>query len=274
MGEDMKLSVIMAFYNRQNLLDKTLESFEKSKVKDYELIIVDDASDIPLVCPTAKVIRVEPKDKWYHNPCIPYNMAIKASKGDIIVIQNPECYYVGDVLAYIEENIKPNLYFSFAAYSITQPETVEFHNGVFPEIKNVMSGSAKTSGWFNHSEYRPKGYHFCSAIMRTDLSRMGGGFDERYAYGVAFDDDALIRSIRRAQIEVRIINSPYVIHQYHHHFTYEDPKVWKPLHTINQNLFNEHDGVRRRVPAPKRRKISYPYPEDILRMFPTLRPNK
>lgn len=58
-----KISMIMAYYQRQTLLNKTLESIHTSANKDYELIIVDDASAEPLVCDEAKIIRVDKKDK-------------------------------------------------------------------------------------------------------------------------------------------------------------------------------------------------------------------
>ena len=247
------ISIVMAYYNRKGLLDKTLESIDKSRVKDYELIIVDDASDEPLVCECARVFRVEPEDKWYHNPCIPYNFGFKQAVGDVVIIQNPECYHVGDVLAYVEENIRPRLYISFGCYSISKEETNAFARGMFPTIADRTFSAQSRNGWYNHSIHRPKAYHFCTAITKTDLDKIGG-FDERYANGVAFDDDALVRSIRQEQIEIQIINDPYVIHQYHHHFTYEDPKIWKPLHTINQNIFNGRDGVSMRGDGVSRRR--------------------
>jgi glycosyltransferase involved in cell wall biosynthesis len=226
----------MAHYNRSNLLEKTLDSIEKSKVKDYEVIVVDDASDVPLVCERAKVIRIEPQQKWYHNPCIPFNIGFREAQGDTVIIQNPECYHVGDILAYVEKNIKINSYLSFGCYAISKEETIAFHNGVMPNINEWEFVSGRVNGWYNHTIYRPKAYHFCSAIKRNYL-RAIGGFDERYAYGVAFDDDAFIRTIKRWELNVKIINNPFVIHQYHTHFAYDDPKVWRPLHAINAKLY-------------------------------------
>lgn len=242
MENKMKISIVMSYYNRQKLLNKTIESLEQSSVKDFELIIVDDASPVPVRCDRAdKIIRIEPKDKWYHNPCIPYNMGFREATGDIIMIQNPECYHVGDVLAFTQSHMRQGLYLSFACYAINALETDRFYRGIMPELGNyVFAANSKIkkeyNGWYNHSKYRPVAYHFCSAIMREDCHALGG-FDERYAHGVAFDDDDLIRRIRR-KYEVRIVFPPYVIHQYHHHFTYEDPRVWRPLHKINQDLYN------------------------------------
>ena len=231
----------MAYYNRKNLLDKTIESIEKSNVKDYEIIVVDDASDIPLVCEKAHVIRIEPKDKWYHNPCIPFNIGFRQAKGDIILIQNPECYHVGDILSYVENNIKENTYLTFGCYAINVMETEALHRGIMPRIGNYIfaknsSIKREYNGWYNHSVHRPVAYHFCSAITKSDMFALGG-FDERYANGVAFDDNEFIRRIKRT-MDVKIIHPPFTIHQYHHHFQYEDIKVWRPLHAINQALFN------------------------------------
>jgi len=238
-----RISIVMSYYNRKKLLDVTLSTIEKSSIKDYELIIVDDASDEPLVCPQAKVIRIDKKDKWYHNPCIPYNIGFREAKGEIIVIQNPECLHVEDVLKHVYDNARKNLYLSYACYAINEKETKAlYEHGTMPYMKSSVFESIglkpERNGWYNHERYRPVAYHFCSAILKEDLDRIGGGFDERYAHGVAFDDNEFIRRIKRNNLEVQIIRHPYVIHQYHSHFAYDDPKVWRPLYAINQRLFN------------------------------------
>ena len=248
------ISICMAFYNRQALLDKTLESLHKSAIKDYELIIVDDASDVPLVCDEAKIIRVDKKDKWYTCSAVAFNRAFREATGDIIIIQNPECYHVGDILSYVREHLRNNQYFSFACYAINNKETKDFHGGVMPTIQNKRIDDG--NGWYNHTKYRPVGYHFCSAIMRKDLDRIGG-FDERYSRGVAFDDDAFIRTIKSKGMNVKIINSPYVIHQYHTHFEFEGNSRWRPLHARNQALYNT--GYNVNVPMDYSRNTTYFY---------------
>jgi len=68
----MKISIVMAYYNRRALLIKTLESITNTTYIDFEMIIVDDASidsqrinDLPDVFSTLnlKIIRVDKKDK-------------------------------------------------------------------------------------------------------------------------------------------------------------------------------------------------------------------
>ena len=232
----MKISIVTAFYNRQSLLDKTIESLHKSEIKDYELIVVDDASVEPLQCDEAKIITVDKKDKWYTCSAVAFNRGLREATGDVIIIQNPECYHVGDVLKYVQENIREGLYLSFACYAINASETASFHLGKMPVIQDKVVDNG--NGWYNHTVHRPVAYHFCSAIMRKDLDRIGG-FDERYSRGVAFDDDDFIRYIKQSKMIVKIVNNPFVIHQFHTHFEMSKPSAWRPYHDRNLALFNQ-----------------------------------
>jgi GT2 family glycosyltransferase len=197
--------------------------------------MVDDASPVPAKCNEAKIIRIEQKDKWWHNPCIPFNMAFKEAKGDVVIIQNPECIHMEDVLSYVHENIRDGLYLSFGCYAINEEETNKLRSGVYPNIYDKAFGLNTRNGWYNHATFRPVGYHFCTAITKSDLDKVGG-FDERYAHGISYDDDDLVYRINDKNIEIKIVNHPFVIHQYHAPFTYMR-EGWQKLHTINKNLF-------------------------------------
>lgn len=251
------ISIIMAYYNRQALLDKTLESIHESSIKDYELIIVDDASLTPLKCNEAKVIHVDKDDKWYTCSAVAFNRAMREATGDIVLIQNPECYHVGDILKYVTENIKDNVYLSFGCYAINKHETELFHSGIMPTVYDYVVNT-DGHGWYNHPTHRPVAYHFCSAIKRKDLDKIGG-FDERYALGVAFDDDDFIRRIRYSGMNVKIVSSPYVIHQYHTHFEMSSYSAWNVPHKRNQTLFNM--GYDSNIKVDYSRNTDF-YPED------------
>lgn len=253
--KDMKISIVMAYYNRQDLLSKTMESIRRTADKNYEVIIVDDGSDVPVVCEGAKILRIEKKDKTWTNPCIPYNMGFRIATGDIVIIQNPECYHIGDIISYVRTHIKTNTYLSFGCYAMNQGETDLFHGGVMPNLNNQIFSGTTRNGWYNHSLYRPKAYHFCSAILRQDLN-MIGGFDERYASGISYDDDDFIRSIKMLGMDVRIIDAPHVIHQFHTLMAYDHPQM-RMLHERNKKLYE--DKYKPPPPTTKsspRRKIS------------------
>lgn len=246
----MKVSIVMAYHNRWKQLVTTLESINMS-MRDVEIIIVDDASDEEnsienYVDPylNTKVIRINHEEKTWHNPCIPFNRGFKEATGDVIIIQNPECLHVGDVVDYVVENIQENKYITFACYSADEEKTERISNlvsllpnginGILEPFNNAHPEADTKNGWYNHSEYNPCALHFCSAIMKKDLERLGG-FDEQYAGGFAYEDMAFIRKIREWGFKVEICDNPYVVHQAH------EPSNYVKNHDLfmrNQKLYS------------------------------------
>ena len=118
------ISIVMAYYNRQAQLGYTLKTISQSSCKDVEVIIVDDFSaedeqpePICAQYPELDIKIIHMRDqvdkKYYCNPCIPYNTGFKATTGDKIIIQNPECCHMGDVLAYTAEHLTDDVYLTF-----------------------------------------------------------------------------------------------------------------------------------------------------------------
>lgn len=214
----MNISVAMAYINRLPQLRYTLSTFELFKF-DGEVVICDDFSasaedprSLISEFPSLNIRVVTPPRKA-QNPCVAYNTALSACTGDAVIIQNPECCWVGDIAAACRARLRDSVYLAFGCLSIPKGQTDLLHAG---EV-----AADHTSGkWYNHSVYRPTAYHFCTAVLRRDLNRyLGGGFDERFAEGCDFDDDEFVYRVRAAGFGVEFLDSPYVIHQWH-------PKSW------------------------------------------------
>jgi glycosyltransferase involved in cell wall biosynthesis len=226
----MKISIVSAYFNRRDLLINTLNTIKKTSHNDFEYIVVDDCSDdehrIEDLCNEydfLKVIRLERENKWYVNPCIPFNIGFTHISGDLVIIQNPECLHVGDILSYVNQHLTDDNYLNFSCYSANLETTNKFktldlsveviHNEVVFEDRSVLSDG--DCGWYNHPSFRPVGYHFASAITNSNLKLMGG-FDERYATGIGYDDDEFLRRIRRSNMRFDYCSEPFVIHQNHY----------------------------------------------------------
>ena len=222
------ISIVTAYYNRKKLFIKTLESFEKSKYKNFEVVVVDDCSDederledLVEKFPFLKIVRLEKKDKWYVNPCVPFNIGFKHALGDKIIIQNPECFHSDDIINYVNENLIDDKYFSFGCYSLSELQTsILLETDDFKKFINEKTYKNKSvafdgdEGWYNHSMYRPKAYHFCTAITKNNLEDLGG-FDERFSIGFAFDDDELIYRIK-LKLNVIFIDKLVSLHMWHY----------------------------------------------------------
>lgn len=274
------ISIVMAYYNRREQLIITLKTIQLSKHRNYEIIIVDDNSslehkidDLPNIFPDMNITVVNiPKMNDVVNPCVVYNYGFNLAKGEIIIIQNPECCHIGDVMTHVNNNLNFNNYISYSCFYLS-----EFHQNkslykildnvktwdsidnislinkftIKQKIYNVLS--EKSQGWINHPILNPNGLHFCSAIYKENLLKIGG-FSDIYKNGICFDDDDFLRKIKYGlKLNCKIIptvncDMPYmsykhnifVIHQCHDHFSYQNSDIqtkWKN----NLHIFcNEH----------------------------------
>jgi GT2 family glycosyltransferase len=256
--------MVMAYYNRRQLLLNTLKSIERSFVKDIELIIVDDNSreeerieDLVEIYPFIKVIRVEKKDKWYINTCMPMNRGIAEAKGDIIVLQNPECVHVQDVLLYIVENLTDQNYLSISTYAFNEAKRGELPNMLLHFDKYPQQRFMMDLGWYNHPVYRPVYFNFCAALTRKNMDLLGG-FDERYAMGLARDDAEFVDRIGRLGLQKIIPTEVSVIHQWHskvehfHEGVYphrirQNISVYKHFTSKEQDIFKKNSYVTRTI---------------------------
>lgn len=230
-----RISIVTSYYNRKTQFVATLKSIQQSSVKDFELIVVDDASDdehrLELLqndYPFMKIIRIEKANKWWRNPSAPFNIGIRQAKADIIILQNPECKHSTDILAHAIKNISDENYISYCTYALSPDET----NGLA-----AIDFSKDSSRWYSHSIHRPAYFHFCSAIKKSNMDKING-FDERYAMGFDYDDNELVERIKRLGLNMMITeqSDALVLHQYHGTFVYNQPDA-AALCAKNKNLF-------------------------------------
>jgi hypothetical protein len=219
------ISIVMAYKNRLPHLLYTLETIRYTQSTDYEIIIVDDFSDqghdpsiVKMNYPQLPITVIKMSDLYtersYYNPCVVYNTGFRHAKGDKIIIQNPECCHIGDIISYVENNLNIGEYFSFNCYATNDHETNIMRGGGAVTFNNVGVVEPNISAWYNHPTYRPVMYHFMSAITRFDLTELNG-FDERFSNGVSYDDDEFVLRIKRKNLNVKFVESPLCVHQYH-----------------------------------------------------------
>ena len=261
----MNISIVMAYFNRKELLYNTMKSIEHywPQGDHNEIIVVDDASDDgndiaelkDVFNLDIKIISIKREEKIWINPCIPFNIGFSKAKNDIIIIQNPECIHHGNIIKYTLNNIKENTYLNYACYSIDKRSTErisyvdsnsqDFMRSVSEIVYPLVDSRVPyngTNGWYNHSVHKPHQLHFCSAIMRKDLYDLGG-FDERYANGLGYDDNEFLERIRKKQMMIESIDDSFVIHQYHVGSLLDNEKsyikyAWK-MHRVNMKLFDK-----------------------------------
>lgn len=234
----MHISIVMTYFNRRSQLIRTLQTISQSAFKDFDIVIVDDNSENELILDydlPIKVIRITPEQKTWTDRDVTTNIGIHEalkSNPDIVVLQNAECYHVGDVLKYASK-IDGRTYISFSCYSIGIEATMT--HGIFP-LLDKAAGELGDYGWYNHPVYRATGYDFCAAITTKNLIKLNG-HDERFAFGIGYDDDYFIRRVKNLGLTIDMPTDPYVVHQWH--YTAQNMAVrTEELVKKNFDLFN------------------------------------
>lgn len=224
----------MAYFMRPVQLNNTLESFRQYNPSEFNVVIVDDDTPDDIVLPSLpfNVTIIKLKNKTWVNPSPVYNIgfdyAIK-NGAKIIIIQNPECYHVGNIVEYAK-NVTDNLYIAFGAYSLGKGEDITKR-----DLNKVCAAANGDSAWYNHPIYRPQALHFCCAITVNSLRKLNG-FDERFAPGIGYDDNYFVHQINCLGLKIEITSDPYVLHQYH--YDYKPLSAESELYTRNGTLYH------------------------------------
>lgn len=272
LNDKIKISIVMTYYNRKSQIISTLDRFNflYSNKYDFEVIIVDDNSDkehhlfdiinnynFNIIY---KYVSTSEKGN-IKNSCIGYNKGFALASGDIIIIQNPECIHVTNILDNLNKlNLENNYYtlpvisspsFEYNKIIINMIKNINYNNDDdnidfiinYTENINEKSDSEykNIKGWYNHEKYssiEQRHMHFCSIISKNNLDKLDG-FDENYAYGMWYDDNEFRDRIKRF-LHIDFLYDNLVIHLFHENGSSSHTSDnYKILIEKNKKLYNE-----------------------------------
>lgn len=237
----MKLSIIIPYYNKRQILFNTLKSIEHF-VNSYsiETIIVDDGSnvqnkidDYPAIFPSLNIrllVLEKPVGKW-RAPVISYNTGFLNASGDVFMLNGADCMHMGDLMGYTFKNFKDGMYLSFSSYRGTDDLNNVFTKLNWDNLDSLISSLPKSSveNWHVHSKFLVRLYPFVACISKSDIEKLSG-YDERYADGVAYDDDDIVQRILNLELEIQLVDNPFCLHQKHPYTQYYSQ--------VNRDLYN------------------------------------
>ena len=170
----MKSSICIPTWNKAPYLDKTLASiFRQSPPFVCEIIVVNDGSTdqtsqvlakyLGPLYPHVKIIELPRKDH-FRDCSTPLNLAFRAARGDILIVQSDDHIHEGNVIESVAAAMQPGTYLNIAVRHSDPP-----------------------GDWIQHSEHKRSYLPNVSAFYRSDIYRIGG-YDERFADGVWYSD--------------------------------------------------------------------------------------
>ena len=219
---DIDISIVMTTYNRSVQTYFTLKTIANSSCKNVQVIIVDDSTTDTLNMDTLQgygvcTYHIKTKNKFWFNPCVNYNLGFKFIKGSKVIIQNAEVCHVGDVISYVDKELKENDYLVFDVATTPNLEI----NGLLHQMEMTFDNYANISslfnGWYQHHITYNRCLHFLSAITKKTFDKING-FDYDFSMGSWYDDNEFLFRIKAVGINVIAVpldKQIQGIHQWH-----------------------------------------------------------
>ena len=107
----MKYSVIIPVYNRPDEVDELLESLTHQEVKDFEVVVVEDGSNVPckeVVGKYTDKLNIQYLTKKNGGPGPARNYGVEHSKGEYVLILDSDCVLPKGYLTAIEKELTEN----------------------------------------------------------------------------------------------------------------------------------------------------------------------
>ncbi|MBB6638141.1 glycosyltransferase [Cohnella thailandensis] len=210
MSEELKFSIVICTYNRDEFLERTLLSLNNLSYSNFEVIVVNG----PSTDRTSEIIegyrdRIKIRTNSKANLSVSRNIGIKAAAGDVVAFLDDDAIPEPNWLHQIKEVYDAHSPIGGAGGRVFGPggDHFQFHNGYIDiwgeaEVKLDQPGI--------HTAPRSDKYNIMMGVNST-FSRQAllevGGFDEYYEY---FHDES--------DLCVRLTKAGYPI--YHHQEAY------------------------------------------------------
>lgn len=117
-----KYSFILPIYKVEKYLEECVNSILEQKIKDFEVILVDDGSpdDCPKMCDKLQKMdnRIKVIHKKHDGVCDARNAGLKIARGQYILFVDPDDYVAEDYLERIDENVSDCDMLVFGYYNL------------------------------------------------------------------------------------------------------------------------------------------------------------
>ncbi len=234
----------MTASNRSEQTYFTLKTIAASTVKNVQVILVDDSTVDPCIIDKLQefplyidFIEIKQEEKHWLNPVINYNIGFKYIKGNIIVIQNAEVCYAGDVLSNLSSRIKSNDN-SYYVYDIITVRALHnnaiLHNS--PLDYTIMSQLPIYDDWYQ-SKDKIRNLHFLVGLSKETFNKINCEFSYDYTFAFGWDDNDFLLKIIAANIDIVNLHwdehNVMGIHQFHE----PSPKTWGHQKELGNTIF-------------------------------------
>lgn len=259
-----EISVVMATYNRGNLLLRGLMTLIRQDVLPHEIVIVDDGSrdgtdeivrNFQKKYPEANIEYYYNDNPGWNNPCIPKNIGIKKATKELILLTEPEILHatpveIGIILDFFNGNsvygdkifLRAIKLYRVRKEALKMLKEENFLNPLtITSLHNVRQWYEGHKGYRSSSDtitYFPTGgTHNIAAVPKKYLMEVGG-YDEELRDIWGYEDTDLIGRLYRYGLY--LLGHRYLIAIHLYHDSSPPGNQRKVTTGKNYNIYMEH----------------------------------
>jgi len=214
------ITVIIPVHNSAEFLNDTLDALTESSYKQFEIIVVDDASKDESIdiCKRKGIAAIQLPNK--SGPAAARNVGARNAKGDILLFIDSDVLVKHTTIARIAEDFirNPNISAVFGSYD-ESPSSKDF----LSQFKNLLHHYIH----MNSDENAKTFWAGCGAIYRKVFLQIGGFDDLRYSKPSIEDIDLGIR-LWRSGHQILLDKNLQVKHL----------KKWSLLNLLRTDIFD------------------------------------
>lgn len=230
----MKYSILMPYYKRSLQLHSTLKSFSHfyKDREDFEIILIvdnkntsQDLEQLDAVLELFKdlnINKINGTNEDSYSPAANYNIGAMTAIGKFLILTNPEAMHTIDILSGLDTEFDK----SINSYIVCSCMSVGVKYIPIERLGNVAGK------WYQHSNYRNTGCHFCSVISIDNYWKVGG-FSNEFSPGIGFDDDDFRNKVQSTNIPFVYRDDLIALHLNHDKDAMDKEKYLK-----NKALYN------------------------------------
>lgn len=205
----MKYSIIVPVYNRPDEIGELLESLCSQTETDFEVIVVEDGSQIPCkdVCEKfASILDLHYYNKENSGPGMSRNYGAERSAGDYIIVLDSDVVLPDGYLAAINRELNQHPVDAFGGPDASHPSFTAIQKAISYSMTSFFTTGGIRGGKAKLDKFYPRSFNM--GIRRDVYMRLGGFSKMRFGEDIDFS----IR-IFKAGCKCRLFPEAWVWHK-------------------------------------------------------------
>lgn len=241
------VSLIAVYYNTPEDLLRLQESIRRHLPAElYELIVVDNASekDLSAQMPDAIYLRQESNGGFGKAS----NRGAEKASAPVLFFVNPDCEFTEDCVTPLLNALQraavcgPRVLYPDGAEQVSFGPFLSIRNEALQKQRLRNERTPRIQNWLSRRiEFSPDYVSGCAMMVRADVFRQVGGFDEQFF--LYQEDVDLCKRIRQLGYDVLYVPSARIVHQKNKSADRVPEKVRLEYRKSQIHYYRKHHGL-------------------------------